>query len=394
MANFFNTNIINPRDIKKENSTPQMISVINKFLSSSKNVKDDYLNNTSRNIKYLGEGINGSMYKVDKLNSKYYYIIKVIKFNKDTYPSIKRELGLLKKIDNNPLTRNVINPCLDYYLSNNKLISIFNSFNAITLLEFIKQCHHKNIDLKTRIILLKYILKQCFHSIYQIHKINVCHLQINPHSILVKINVNKLENANNINSSKDVYTLYNNTNVVLDETNIDPGKLNATNYATYSIEDSKEPLQIKLTNFGLGCGILQELDSNLNITNKTNTANCSFYNNDPYLTDSLQKLKNIELGMHFDLFNTGLVGLLCLCKLDFITKNILDSTQLNIHINSITSFKAFLDLCKENLLDDTFNIYFENLKKYCLGELKNRKNSKFVQEKIILDEKHNNDSFW
>lgn len=394
MANFFNTNIINPRNRKLENDTPKMISMINKFLSSSKNIGQDYLNNTSRTIEYLGEGLNGSMYKVKKLNSNHYYIIKVINFNKETYPSIKRELGLLKKIESNSLTRQVINPCLDYYLSSNKLISVFNSFNGITLMDFIKQCHHINIDLETRKILLKYILKQCFHAIYQIHKLQLCHLQINPHSILVKINVDKLENSNNINSSKSIYKLYNSTNVALNETDIDTDKLKPTNYNIYSIEDNTEPLQVKLTNFGLGCGILQELDTNLNLTRKTNSVVCKFYNNDPYLKDSLQSLKNMDLGRHFDLFNTGLIGLLCLCKLDFIKHHILESKEFNKHINSIESFKAFLDLCKENLLDDDFNVYFENLKKYCLGDLKNRKNSKFVQEKIILDEKHDNDSFW
>jgi serine/threonine protein kinase len=200
MNNFFNTNIVNVNKNNGKNNmnNMRMISMINNFLSSSKNLSDDYLNNTDRSIEYLGEGINGDIYKLKKKNSSEYYVIKIIKFNAKIYDNIKKELSLLKKIESNELCRHVINPCLDHILSKDHLITVFDSFNGITLLEFINQCHNNDIDNVTRCILLKYILKQCFQAIYLIHSLDLCHLQINPHSILVKINVDKLTDTNNI----------------------------------------------------------------------------------------------------------------------------------------------------------------------------------------------------
>jgi hypothetical protein len=394
MSNFFNTNIINPSKHNISNSSPRIINIINKFLSSSKNVSNDYLTNTNRHIEYLGEGINGSMYKVRKVNSSSYYIIKLIQFNKSTYPLIKRELALLKKIEENSLTKDLINPCIDYYLSLNMLISVFKSFNGITVLQFIKECHDKNIDGNTKIILLKYLLKQCFDAISQIHLLKLCHLQINPYSILVKINVSKLSNENNISSATSDFVLYDNTNVVLNESQEDKDKIIPTNYNIYSIEDSNEPIQIKLTNFGLGCGILPKLDSDLNVTIHTDQVKCEFYNTDPYLNEKDSNMSNLDLGMHFDFFNTGLIGLMCLCNWEFIKSEMLESSNFSKHIMSIDSFNDFLDMCGRELIHKSLSVYFNNIRTYCLGDLNKRKNSKFVQEKIMLDEKHNNDSFW
>lgn len=394
MSNFFNTNIINPSKRNSNNSSPRIINLINKFLSSSKNVSNDYLTNTNRQIEYLGEGINGSMYKVRKVNSNTYYIIKLIKFNKETYPLIKRELSLLKKIEGHALTRDLINPCIDYYLSHNMLISVFKSFNGITLLQFIKECHAKNIDTDTRVILLKYLLKQCFSAISQIHRLKLCHLQINPYSILVKINVSDLQSQNNLASSSSKFILYNSTNVDLNESLEEKGKVKPTNYNIYSIEDTKEPIQVKLTNFGLGCGILPKLDGGLNITSRTSQETCSFYNTDPYLNTKDSKMSNLDLGMHFDFFNTGLIGLMCLCNWEFIKREMLESSKFSKHIMTIDSFNDFLDMCGKELIHKSLSVYFNNIRKYCLSDLDKRKNSKFVQEKIILDEKHDGDSFW
>lgn len=394
MVNFFNTNIINLRERNSSNSSPRIINIINKFLSSSKNVSNDYLTNTNKQIEYLGEGINGSMYKVYKLNSNRYYIIKLIKFNKLTYPLIKRELALLKKIESHILTRNLINPCIDYYLGYNMLISVFNSFNGITLLQFIKECHAKNIDTETRVILLKYLLKQCFNAISQIHRLKLCHLQINPYSILVKINVFNLNSQNNLSTVSSDFLLYDGTNIALNESKEDKDKILPTNYDVYSIEDTKEPIEIKLTNFGLGCGILPKLDSELNITSHTSQETCNFYNTDPYLNVKDTNMSNLDIGMHFDFFNTGLIGIMCLCNWEFIKSEMLDTSKFSKHIMSIDSFNDFLDLCSKELIHTSLSVYFNNIRKYCLGDLNKRKNSKFVQEKIILDEKHNNDSFW
>jgi hypothetical protein len=98
--------------------------------------------------------------------------------------------------------------------------------------------------------------------------------------------------------------------------------------------------------------------------------------------------------MHFDFFNTGLIGLLCLCKWTFVKEEILNTTKLNHNVSSIKLFNSFLDRCETQLLSKELNIYFKNIRMYCLSDLKSRKNSKFVQEKIILDEKHHDDSLW
>ena len=46
------------------------------------------------------------------------------------------------------------------------------------------------------------------------------------------------------------------------------------------------------------------------------------------------------------------------------------------------------DITKDDLSSSEFKEYLNNVKKYILVPLHKRKSSKFVQEKIMLDEKH------
>ena len=119
---------------------------------------------------------------------------------------------------------------------------------------------------------------------------------------------------------------------------------------------------------------------------------------DPYLLKNESKIKfkdDLELGMHYDFFNVGLLGLMCIIKSEFYLQEFLDITRLSKHLENIDNWQLFLKKCRDNLInDDDLYIYYQNICKYCLGELKDRKNSKFVQDKIILDEKYNNSSLW
>jgi len=410
--NFLNTNVILDKGNKNHslnnnrNNNDKLILQLKKLLSSSsRNISHNFINNTSQEIEYIGEGINGSLYKIPKttykLNEGKYYIVKVFKYNPKSLKQIKKELKLLKHIETYEYTKRIINPCLDTILTKSYIITVFDTFNGITLLDFIKECHNDKLEVKARNTLLKYCLKEVFNTIYKIHKIGLSHLQITPDSVLIKLNTNLLNLNNNINDAntylendleKDLLTNVDN----LDIKKLNKEKLIPRNSNIYRLENNKykNPIEIKLTNFGLGCGKLSSTQKHG--TNSIDGKNSITYKNikcktsrlaiiDPYINNHDF---NIGLGMKYDLFNCGILGLMCILKYEFIKNEILDVSNFTNHLANVKSWSMFLNSCNSHLLTNDFMIYYDNLCKYCLGPLKNRINAKLVQEYIIVAEKH------
>ena len=136
--------------------------------------------------KYLGEGIQGSLYMAYDNNNKT-YICKQINLNANINPNqltqLRFELNLLKYLSSHKVTREYINPCLEYKIINNKVLTIFPVFNGYslhTIKKYLLKMNHKNYYK-----ILFHLMKVILHGLAKIHQHNVAHQNINENSILV-----------------------------------------------------------------------------------------------------------------------------------------------------------------------------------------------------------------
>lgn len=445
--NYLNTNVILNKDNNNINNNEQITNKIKSLLLKNRNITPSYINNTTQTLKYIGEGINGTLYTIPKIetfvNDGKYYVVKVFKHTTKTLPQIKKELLILKKLESNAPVMEVINPCIDTILTKSYVITIFDSFNGMTLREFIKQCHRPELDNKARNTLLKYCFKQIFMALNRIHTLDICHLQLTPECILVKLNITPMNvkkkvinvkntsintNTNtNINTNINTNTTTNTNNIYDANNNVDENFNNKSDIKDKDLKNinkdfiypvnskiyksyigNENPVVIKFTNFGLGCGKLPKLSisdinnnlDNLNIKNnvleKCNLTKLPLL--DPYMLNLKTNISNIsnnknliKLGKQYDFFNIGIIGLMCIVNKDFFSKVFDDVNNTNLleHLKTIKYWNKFLDECKGNIVEgDNFNIYFDNIYKYCLGDINTRKDSRYIQNNIILLEKH------
>lgn len=376
--NFLDTNTIFNN---KENNNIILPLQLKKILLSSKKMNNIFINNTTQNIQYIGKGINGDLFKIPKknykLNDSKYYVIKVFKYNKKDLNQIKKELKLLHTLENIEYTKNIINPCIDTIITKLYIITIFNSLNGITILDFIKECHNPKLNENARDTLLKYVLKQLLDTIYKLHNINLCHLQLKPNNILIKLNTTIF---NNLNSSNNVLVM---NNIENKDTLTEKEKLIPMNSNIYRLGNNNiEPLEIILTNISLGCGKIIQLP-NHNKKFICNINNLEIL--DPYITTITNF--DIELGKKYDIFQCGLICLMCILNYKFIEEEILVPSFRTILLDK-NKFSLFIDKCKYQLINNDFILYYNYIYKYCLGPLKDRTTTKHLQDYIIINEKH------
>lgn len=156
-------------------------------------------------------------------------------------------------------------------------------------------------------------------------------------------------------------------------------------------EDDK-PLQLKFTNFGIGCGKITEYDiargRDLN-SNKFQQCNIVTFDNDPYLKTYMKALhiqpenihntqnsKQLSVAKMYDIWLIGLIILQLILKTSVYAQLMGKGFG---GINSITD---------SDLIDKSLVLYLNVLKKYVLCPIDKRRNLKFVQEMILLGEKH------
>jgi serine/threonine protein kinase len=202
----FNVNTI--LNIDKNNSENANLAQINKIIniSSSNSISNSSSVNYQPNpsvpatrykvIKYLGDGIKGKLYlAVDMNNNNNRFICKQISIegsnNTEINKQIEFELNILKYLSNNMQTREYINPCLEYKLYENKIYTLFPVFNGYSLENFLRYLSKmSNVDYyKISFILIKSILQ----AIAKIHNTHIAHQNINENSILISTFINPRE---------------------------------------------------------------------------------------------------------------------------------------------------------------------------------------------------------
>jgi serine/threonine protein kinase len=369
IVNLLNTNIID------ESTAARGGQLVNNGIDIDRvsQLLNTKIDSRFNNLKYIGQGVNGEIYQIRADKEAVPYICKCIAYNPDNLAQVKRELGLLRSIQNYPSTAQYVNPCVGVVVTKDLLVSVFPTFNGVPLGQVKATLMEPGFKSRNRDLLVKYIIKQLLDAVARIHQQNVCHLQLDDNSVLIETREKFDLHNTTTPTSADQYE-YNNENVNVSKLDI----RNPTNMRIYKPEfdELDKPLRLKLTNFGIGCGKLIKTDVLTGDLDNVNSSISAFLRcnligcRDKYVADGLGSArKNSEylaLAKHYD---TYLIG-------EIIKSLIYDPT-------SLTSPK---------LLNDTYIPYEDALTKWIFVPLADRKTPKFIQEKIILDEKHDYDS--
>ena len=401
--NLLNTNTTE-RAISRQQPTNniqplQLINLLNDAMSThskqAKNNKNMELSDVSAfsNPIYLGQGINGDLFKVRADNTGSEYICKVIGYSHAHLKQLKREIGLLKTIQSHPIIQEYINPCTKLFIRDNTIISLFPVFNGITLTNVIKIMSDTKFNSVNRLLLTKYIIKEILEAVFFFHKLNVSHMQLDTESILIELREPEASNLSRDDYKVKYDNSLNNENIPISQHD----KFTPTNLEIYDVAFTPEdkPLQIKFTNFGIGCGKLTEYDvihgNDLN-TNKFQQCNIVPFDKDPYMQTymkvlqmspenmhGIQNSKQLSVAKMYDIWLIGLVILQLILKPDIYSQLMGNGPITSVKIASLSD---------NDLIDDKLALYLNILKKYVLCPIDKRRNLKFVQEMIMLGEKH------
>ena len=384
------------------------INLINTIIN--KNVSENY-----KIIKYLGEGIQGSLYlatnnKTNKSNksninntqARYNNKIQQQKQNTitNTFHNDQRfickkitlddenskqkqqlefELNILKYLSSNKNTREHINPCLEHKIVDNQVFTIFPIFDGYSLnhvKKYLGKLNHKQYYQ-----ILFHIIKVVLHALAKIHQTNIAHQNITTNSILV---------------------------------------------STYTNPDN---VKVKFTDFGLGCG---EKKNNMNDIRDINDINFNRYKSykddaffkissckqnssvpikiDSNIINQLSESNYLAISQKYDLLCLGMIFLKMLLvfeKLNIdVSSGYTNSFRQQMH-DKIYKKYINIDLNNNNKPDeDMFPFleistemkksileYLKIFWKYILCKTEERQNCQYVLDKIIIYEKYKNDVF-
>jgi serine/threonine protein kinase len=301
-------------------------------------------NNISKNfnvIKYLGEGIQGKLYLLNDISKNKFICKKIINVHpkSNKYNQIKFELDILKYLSSNRSVKPYVNPCINNFTESSNIYTIFPILDSIPLYRFKK--HLDTISFKNRQFIIKKLIKNILHGISNIHKLNISHQNINESNILISLRE----------------------------------------------EEKGKNIDIKFTEFGLGCGTYKiPKDDIYNIKNNNELYKKCIINNDHKLIKTdFNKLKHSNYLQNSILKDNWKIGCILLNilfpKLNINTEEY-NSDFENNYIKNIEN--AIRTLKYEN---DILN-YIDIILKYYIVEPKNRKNSKYILDKILLYEKY------
>ena len=378
--------ILNVRNGKNyQNNTKNAnsdIIVINNILNNNSGQianTQSITNNKYNIIKYLGEGIQGSLY-LAKDNQKKRYICKKIILdtnNIDQLKQIELELNILKYLSENNITKEHINHCVDHKIIDNNIFTIFPIFDGYSLNHLTK--YLRKLDNNSYYRITFHLIKTILHGMAKIHQSKIAHQNINNNSILVSTYTNPKE------------------------------------------------INVKFTDFALGCGNNMGNTGNMgNMVNiddydkgytKSNIKfnNCKINNYSPVniTEDIMTELVDsdfLNISQKYDLLCLGFVFVQLLLFFDNINIDfkkgynkanmqyileLLNNKYLSKVENSDTiDYKRlfpFLNV-NEQLKKDIIE-YIKLIREYILCKTAKRQTCQYVLDKIIIYEKYKNEVF-
>ena len=211
------TNVNNIHEI--ENSNSDIVSINNIFNNNNNSINAENIGNVINAgnvenigntynkyniVKYLGEGIQGSLYLANDSNKKRFICKKITinnnagnnannanNENENTNNSIDNnqikqlefELNILKYLSSNKVTKDYINPCLEYKIVDNNIFTIFPIFNGYSLNHLAN--YLLKLDNTSYYKIIFHLIKIILNGMANIHKSKIAHQNINNNSILV-----------------------------------------------------------------------------------------------------------------------------------------------------------------------------------------------------------------
>lgn len=340
----------------------KLLNVINfdkNIQSSNNNSKEDIINVNNiiqnhispkyRVIKMYGKMDNGDgkLYLLqDVQNNK--YVCKRISQNsitKEKERQLNFELKLLKYMSSNQSVKKFINPCLSYHVDNHNIFTIFPFIDSLSLRDFRK--HLLKISKKNRIEVTKKLIKNILLAMSKIHKLNISHQNINDGNILISIN------------------------------------------------QEEDDINIKFTDFGLGCGFYKiPKNDEYNIKNNNYFVEKCFTNldNKKIIKDDFKHLKDskfLEKARKRDDWNLALIFLDLIINLNqqILTINQNQYPEYTSEFNS-SILEKILNQIENNEIPNDFIYYLKEIIMSLCTTIKKRKSSNYVLDNIIFYEKY------
>lgn len=393
---------INPRQLNinillKKNNSKYNKNVLVGNITNSPNINSDitFINNIFNNnalgnlgpqkqinkyniVKYLGEGINGSLYLANDAKKKRYICKKIIvdkTTNSEQLKQIEFEINILKYLSNIAVSKKHINPCLEYKIIENNIFTIFPVFDGYSLNHMSK--YIRTLDHNSYYTIIFHLIKTILYGLANIHQSKIAHQNINDNSILV---------------------------------------------STY-----KKPseINVKFTDFGLGCGYNNNISSNMINVNGYDDYNegnkllfkynsCKLNNFTPVIIDDKVMTELIDsdylvISQKYDLLCLGAIFIKLLLFFDNINidlskgynkmfiKNILElidekylSKKEKEKENNNNMFPSIN--VNNNVKNDIIE-YIKLFKEYVLCKTAHRKTCQYLLDKIIIYEKYKNEVF-
>jgi len=200
-------------------------------------------------IRYLGEGIQGSLYLATD-NKKKRFICKKIMIddkNPNQNKQLEFELNILKYLSSNSITKDYINPCLEHKIVENQIFTVFPVFDGYSLNHLTGYLKKLNDAEYYKIVF--HIIKTILYGLAKIHQSKIAHQNVNDNSILI---------------------------------------------STYT---KPKEINVKFTDFGLGCGNKMRYNEAIGSSGDSgdsggNMLNIDDYENDAYFKFSSCKANN------------------------------------------------------------------------------------------------------
>lgn len=232
IANLLNTNIIT-KQTNENTEAANNISIPKLQRLLAQNFGDiigtgSEKNNHLGGLELVGQGINGTIYKIK--HSDRDYICKCIEYSNENLDQIEYEMELIKQLQQNEIATRYINPCLGMAIAREFIITIFPQFHASTLDLIITTMQLPEFNTPQRISLIKYLIYQMILGLTEMHRLGICHRQINSGSVLIEVKPATISTIS---------------------TNSGAGSADSSDQIWYSEENI--PLRVKYTNFGFGC---------------------------------------------------------------------------------------------------------------------------------------------
>lgn len=360
-------------------------STLKKYFVDKNNNKNEQLK--YKIIKYLGKGIHGNLYLALDLQGQRIICKEIILDSSLSKKKIQLkqlvfELNILKYLSNNIVTKEHINPCIDYKIYKDYIYTIFPVFKGYSLGYFYKYMLKLQIqDDYYKITFL--LIKSLLHALSKIHDVGIAHQNITPNSILVS-------------------------------TFIKP-----------------DEIKVKFTDFGLSCSCPKNIDDSNQTKNSTDINNTKLYNTiipwqqnelfrkinnckinshipDKFIKDILEQLKDsdyLKISQKYDILCIGLIIIKFLLYFDTNINNIIDILIDKFDYNKMQLLRDLIQnnfIVNNSLKDYTYisnqnkKIILEYLKfilKYMITSSIKRKSAQYIIDKIIIYEKYKNDIF-